>query len=53
MNLEDTPFVTYRRRKGRYLEDPYLEEINLDDIDLEDRDMERIGPQTDRGKGTM
>ena len=31
MNPEDTAFVTYRRRKGRYIKDPELEEIKLED----------------------
>ena len=36
MNSEDTTFVTYRRRRGKYTEDPDLEEINLEDTKSED-----------------
>ena len=40
MNPKDTPFVTYRRRKTRYVEDPELEEIKLEDTGL---DMDTTG----------
>ena len=39
MNIEDTMFVTYIRRRGRYIEDPYLEEINLEDTESKDQSM--------------
>ena len=47
MNLEETAFVTYRRRKGRYIEDLKFEEIKLEDIDS---DMDPTGIHYDRGK---
>ena len=47
MNLEDTTFVTYRRR-GKYTENLDLEEIKLEDIELEDM----TDSQEDRGKCT-
>ena len=49
MNLEDTAFVTYRRRKGRYTEDWEFEEIKLEDTDS---DMDPTGIHSDRGKRT-
>ena len=48
MNLEDTTFVTYRRRRGRYTEDLDIEEINLEDTKSEDM----TNSQADKGKGT-
>ena len=33
MNPEETAFVTYRRRKGRYTKDLEFEEIKLEDTD--------------------
>ena len=48
MNPEDTTFVTYRRRKGRYTEDLEFEDIKLEDTDL---DMDPTGIHSDRGKG--
>ena len=50
MYIEDTPFVTYRRR-GRYREDPNLEEIKLEDTNSKDQDM--TYSQIDRVKGTI
>ena len=49
MNLEETTFETYRRRKGKYTED-----LECDDIKLEDTDsnMDPTGIHSDRGKGT-
>ena len=46
MNTEGDPFVTYRRRKSRYIGE-------FDDIQLEDTnsDMEQTGIHSDRGKG--
>ena len=49
MNPEETNFVTYRRRKGRYTEDMEFEDIKLEDTDLY-IDPTRIN--SDRGKGT-
>ena len=49
MNPEETAFVTYRRRKGRYTEDLEFEDIKLEDTDS---DMDPIGIHSDRGKGT-
>ena len=48
MNPEDTSFLTYRRRKSRYIEDPELEEIKMEDTDS-DMDTTRI--HSDRGNG--
>ena len=47
MNTGGDPFVTYRRRKSRYIGE-------FDDIQLEDTnsDMEQTGIHSDRGKGT-
>ena len=48
MNLEDTTFVTYRRRRGKYTEDPDLEEINLEDTKSKDMTYSQVN----KGKGT-
>ena len=48
MNLEDTTFVTYKRKRVKYIEDPDLEKINLEDTESEDM----IDSQEDKGKGT-
>ena len=47
MNIEEEPFVTYRKRRSRYTED--FEDIELEDISS---DKEPIGIHSDRGKGT-
>ena len=49
MNPEETTFVTYRRRNGKYTEDLEFEEIKLEDTDS---DMDPTGIHSDRGKGT-
>ena len=49
MNPEETAFVTYRRRKGRYIEDLEFEEIKLEDTDS---DMDPTMIHFDRGNGT-
>ena len=49
MNPEETAFVTYRRRKGRYTEDLEIEDIKLEDTDS---DMYPIRIHSNRGKGT-
>ena len=46
MNLEGDPFVTYRRRKSRYIGD--FEDIQLEDTNS---DMEQTGIHSDKGKG--
>ena len=48
MNPEETAFVTYRRRKGRYTEDLEFEKIKLEDTDS---DMDPTGVHSNRGKG--
>ena len=48
MNPKETTFVTYRRRKGRYIEDLEFEDIKLEDTDS---DMDLTGIHSDRGKG--
>ena len=48
MNPEETTFVTYRRRRGRYRKG-----IDLEDIDQEDQVMDRTESQTSKGKRTM
>ena len=45
MNPEETAFVTYRRRKGRYTEDLEFEDIKLEDTDS---DMDPTGVHSDR-----
>ena len=47
MNPEETAFVTYRRRKGRYTEDLEFEDIKLED---KDSDMDPTGIHSVRGK---
>ena len=47
MNTEGDPFVTYRRRKSRYIGE--FEDIQLEDINS---DMEQTGIHSDKGKGT-
>ena len=49
MIAEETAFVTYRRREGRYKEDLEFEEIKLEDTNSY---MDTIGISYDRGKGT-
>ena len=49
MNLEEDTFVTYRRRKGRYIEDLESKDIQLKDTNS---DMDPTGVHSDRGKGT-
>ena len=49
MNPQETAFVTYRRRKGRYTEDLGFEDIKLE---YTDSDMDPTGIHSDRGKGT-
>ena len=49
MNPEETTFVTYRRRKGRYTKDLKFEDIKLEDTDS---DMDPTGIHFDREKGT-
>ena len=49
MNPEETTFMTYKRRKGRYTEDLEFEDINLEDTNS---DMDPTGIHFDRGKGT-
>ena len=46
MNPEGDPFVTYRRRKSRYIGE--FEDIQLEDTNS---DMEQTGRHSDRGKG--
>ena len=48
MNPEETSFVTYRRRKGRYIEDLEFEDIKLEETDS---NMDPTGIHSDRGKG--
>ena len=48
MNPEETTFVTYRRRKGRYIEDLEFEDIKLEDTYS---DMDPTWIHSDRGKG--
>ena len=47
MNKEGDHFVTYRRRKSRYIEE--FEDIQLEDTNS---DMEQTGIHSDREKGT-
>ena len=49
MSPKDTPFVTCKRRKGRYVEDLDLEEIRRENIDS---NIDTTGSPTVRGKGT-
>ena len=44
MNTEEDGFVTYRKRRSRYIEDIQLEDTNSD--------MDPTGIHSDRGKGT-
>ena len=47
MNKEEDPFVTYRKRRSRYIGE--FEDIQLEDISS---DMEQTGTHSDKGKGT-
>ena len=47
MNTEGDLFVTYRKRRSRYIGE--FEDIQLEDISS---DMEQTGIHSDRGKGT-
>ena len=47
MNTQEYTFVTYRRRKSRYIEE--FEDIQLEDTNS---DMDPTGIHSDRGKGT-
>ena len=49
MNTEEDTFVTYRRRKSRYMEEKEFEDIQLEDTNS---DMDPTGIHSDRGKGT-
>ena len=49
MNPEEDTFVTYRRRKSRYIEEQEFEDIQLEDTNS---DMDPTGIHSDRGKGT-
>ena len=49
MNPEETAFVSYRRRKGRYTKDLEFEDIKLEDTNS---DRDPTGIHSDRGKGT-
>ena len=48
MNTEEDTFVTYRRRKSRYMEEQEFEDIQLEDTNS---DMDPTGIHSDRGKG--
>ena len=47
MNTDEDNFVSYRKRRGRYMED--FEDIQLEDTNS---DMDPIGIHSDRRKGT-
>ena len=49
MNTKEDTFVTYRRRKSRYIKEQEFEDIQLEDTNL---DMDLTGIHSDRGKGT-
>ena len=49
MNTEEDTFVTYRRRKSRYMEEQEFEDIQPEDTNS---DMDPTGIHSDRGKGT-
>ena len=50
MNLKEDNFVTYRRRKCRYIEDMEFEYIQLEGTNS---NMDPIVVHSNRGKGTM
>ena len=47
MNTEEDPFVTYRKRRSRYIEE--FEDIQLEDTNS---DMDPTGIRSNKGKGT-
>ena len=49
MNPKENTFVTYRRRKSRYIEKQEFEDIQLEDTNS---NMDPTGVHSDRGKGT-
>ena len=49
MNTEQNTFVTYRRRRSRYIEEQEFGDIQLEDTNS---DMEPTGIHSNRGKGT-
>ena len=47
MNTEEDDFITYRRRKSRYIEEQEFEDIQLEDTNS---DIDPTGIHFDRGK---